>query len=79
MSVTTKVSITPELAIRIGALAEDYQDCSVEIAYDDKRAEHLWQVTFEGFDADEQIMSHRYTINDETGEATADTSLEGLV
>lgn len=65
----TKITITPELAIRVGALAEHYQDASVEIAHDggDQR---LWKVAFET--ADE---THRYIVNDETGEATADTSV----
>jgi hypothetical protein len=78
MSIASKIAITPELAVRIGALAEEYRDCSIEIAYDDKRGEQLWQVTFEGFGADDDLISHRYIINDETGEATADTSLEGV-
>lgn len=76
--ITTKITITTELAVRVGALAEDYPDHSCEIAYDNERGEQLWQVTFEGHDENGKPEHHRYIIDDETGEATADTSLAGL-
>jgi hypothetical protein len=74
-----KITITPELAIRVGALAEHYQDASVEIAYDDSRDERLWQVTFELWASDDATgklrrEEHRYIVDDETGIAKADTS-----
>ena len=76
--ITTKITITTELAERIGAMAEQYKDRSCEIAYDDRRGEQLWQVTFEGWGEDGKPEHHRFIVNDETGEAVADTSLEGL-
>lgn len=76
--ITTQIRITTELAARIGKMAEQYLNHSCEIAYDDTRAEQLWQVTFEGWDEDGAPEHHRFIIDDESGEAVADTTPAGL-
>jgi hypothetical protein len=63
----TQIRITNELAQAVGKLAEKYPESSVEILYDDDRAEQLWEVTFELLEVDD-VRRQTYIIDDETGE-----------
>ena len=57
------IIITDVLAIAAADLVRKHSDCSVEISYDDSRAEQIWEVTL-----DEGDTQTRYLVNDETGE-----------
>lgn len=63
------IIITPELVVAVGKLAAEHPDASVEIAYDDVRAEQLWSVTFADYSVNGEDTAVVYLVNDETGVA----------